>query len=110
MKGLPRLLDHDFAGFEIKEHTCLSVIFFSADWCPYCLSFFRNWSDYGKVESVFIADITDTSSKLWDSFNIEVVPTMAIFEDGKLQRRWDGILGQGLNILQIEEVNDFFDK
>jgi hypothetical protein len=33
---------------------------------------------------------------------------MALFKDGKLQRRWDGIIGQGLNIMQIEQVNDFF--
>ena len=110
MKDLPRLIDQDFSNLEIQGHSGLSLIIFSADWCPYCISFFRNWNDYGRAEFVFIADITDTTSELWDSFNIEVVPTMGLFKDGKLQKRWDGILGQGLNLMQIEQVNDFFAK
>ena len=72
------------------------------------MSFFNNWKDYGAIESTFIADITDVDSKLWDSFDINVVPTMAVFKNGKLEKRWNGILGQGLNINQIEEANSFF--
>ena len=58
----------------------------------------------------FIADIPDVDSKLWDSFDINVVPTMAIFKDGKLKKKWDGILGRGLTINQIEDANSFFSK
>ena len=68
----------------------------------------NNANDYGDIESAFIADITDVDSKLWDSFDINVVPTMAVFKNGKLEKRWNGILGQGLNINQIEEANSFF--
>ena len=70
--------------------------------------FFNNWKDYGNIESTFIADITDVDSKLWDSFDINVVPTMAVFRNGALVKRWNGILGQGLTINQIEEANSFF--
>ncbi len=85
-----------------------SVVIFSADWCPYCVSFFNNWAEYSKVSDVFIADITDVESRLWDDFKINVVPTMAIFEDGILTKRWDGQLQRGLTINQIESVNEFF--
>jgi len=47
-------------------------------------------------------------SRLWDDFKINVVPTMAIFEDGILTKRWDGQLQRGLTINQIESVNEFF--
>ena len=84
------------------------MVIFSADWCPYCVSFFNNWAEYSKVSDVFIADITDVESRLWDDFKINVVPTMAIFEDGILTKRWDGQLQRGLTINQIESVNEFF--
>ena len=110
MKDLPRLNDSNFDNLRIKEHKGKSVVFFSADWCPYCVSFFNNWKDYGDIKSTFIADITDVDSKLWDSFDVNVVPTMAVFRNGKLEKRWNGILGQGLTINQIEEANSFFSK
>ena len=49
-------------------------------------------------------------SELWDSFGIEVVPTMAVFENGVLVKRWDGQLQKGLTIDQIESVNHFLDN
>ena len=110
MKDLPRLNDSNFDNLKIKEHKGKSVIFFSADWCPYCVSFFNNWKEYSKVEKAYIADITDIDSALWDSFDINVVPSMAVFTNGQLVRRWDGIIGQGLTIDQIEDVNSFCSK
>ena len=47
-------------------------------------------------------------SKLWDVFNINVVPTMSVFENGVLKKRWDGQLQRGLTIDQIESVNEYF--
>jgi hypothetical protein len=35
---------------------------------------------------------------------------MAIFEEGNLVKRWDGIVGQGLTINDIEGANLFFSK
>jgi thiol-disulfide isomerase/thioredoxin len=107
---LPRLYDSNFDNLDIKKHKGKSIVIFSADWCPYCLSFFNNWKDYGSIESVFIADITDVDSNLWDIFDVNVVPTMAIFKEGKLEKRWDGILGQGITINQIEDANSSFSE
>ena len=74
------------------------------------MSFFNNWKEYGEIESAFVADITDVNSELWDSFDVNVVPTMAIFKEGKLENWWDGVLGRGLTINQIEDANSFFSK
>ena len=78
-----------------------------ANWAP---GFEFYWEEYGNIESVFIADITDVDSGLWDTFDINVVPTMAIFKEGNLEKRWDGILGQGITINQIEDANLSFSK
>ena len=105
---IPKINQHDFDFNRLIEHHGKSVVIFSADWCPYCVSFFNNWTEYSDISDVFIADITDVESKLWDVFNINVVPTMAVFENGALKKRWDGQLQRGLTIDQIESVNEYF--
>ena len=107
MKDIVKLYDHNFEGPRWKNIEETSVVIFSADWCPYCVSFFNNWREYSKVEKAYIADITDVDSALWDSFDINVVPSMAVFTNEQLVRRWDGVIGQGLTIDQIEDVNSF---
>ena len=110
MKDLPRLTDEDFDEQRLENHLGQSVIIFSADWCPYCVSFFNNWREYSRVSSAMIADLTSIDSRLWEGFDLNVVPSMAIFKDGILQKRWDGILGRGLSIDQIEDVNSYFSE
>ena len=108
MKNFEKLTEDNFFNLKIKKHTGKSLIVFSADWCPYCITFFNNLKEYTKITSILIADITDVESKLWDDFDLNVVPTMAIFDNGNLVKRWDGIIGQGLTINHIEEANSFF--
>ena len=107
VKSFTRINQDNFDLDVLQNHKGKTVVIFSADWCPYCVSFFNNWSEYGRVEDVCIADITDVESELWDSFDIEVVPTMAVFENGILVKRWDGQLQRGLTIDQIESLNDY---
>ena len=107
VNSIPRLTQDNFDSNRLINHRGKTVVIFSADWCPYCISFFNNWSEYGKADDVCIADITDVDSNLWDSFNIEVVPTMVVFENGVLVKRWDGQLQKGLTLNQIELVNDY---
>mgnify|MGYP001185324896 FL=1 len=105
---LSRINQENFESQTLINHKGKSVVIFSADWCPYCVSFFNNWTEHSKITDAFIADITDVESNLWGVFNIEVVPTMAVFENGILIKRWDGQLQRGLTIDQIESVNNFF--
>ena len=105
---IPKISQDDFEIDKLIGHDGKSVVIFSADWCPYCVSFFNNWKYYSDVPDVLIADITDVESSLWDVFNISVVPTMVVFENGILKKRWDGQLQRGLTIDQIESVNEYF--
>ena len=72
MKDIVRLTDANFTGQSIQNHTGNSLVIFSADWCPYCVSFFNNWEEYGKIDNTLIADVTDVDSKLWDDFDLNV--------------------------------------
>ena len=38
---LPRLHESNFDNLDIKKHKGKSIVIFSADWCPYCVSFFN---------------------------------------------------------------------
>ena len=105
---IPKIDQDDFDFDRLIKYCGKSVVIFSADWCPYCVSFFRNWNEYSEVPDVFIADITDVESKLWEVFNINVVPTMAVFENGSMKKRWEGQLQRGLTVDQIESVNEYF--
>ena len=108
MKSIQRIDQDDFDSDKLIAHKGKLIIIFSADWCPYCISFFNNWAEYSKVDNGLIADITDVESRLWDDFSIEVVPTMMAFDNGVSVKRWDGQLQRGLTINEIESVNIFF--
>ena len=108
MKSIQRIDQDDFDSDKLIAHKGKLIIIFSADWCPYCISFFNNWAEYSQIDSVLIADITDVESRLWDDFSIEVVPTMMAFDNGVSVKRWDGQLQRGLTINEIESVNIFF--
>lgn len=110
MKLIQRIDQDNFDSDKLIDYKGRLVAIFSADWCPYCISFFNNWKEYSKINNVLIADITDVESRLWDDFSIEVVPTMIAFDNGMPIKRWDGQLQRGLTIDQIESVNSFFLK
>jgi len=49
-------------------------------------------------------DVSDYDNKLWEVFNIEVVPTIVLFKSGKPVWRKDGVLGRGLSEDVIKET------
>jgi thioredoxin-like negative regulator of GroEL len=51
-------------------------------------------------------DISDDDNPLWEIFNIEIVPTVIIFKEGKAVFRRDGIYGRGLSEKAIDETMD----
>ena len=54
MKSIPRISQDNFDSQILLSHKGKTVVIFSADWCPYCVSFFNNWSEYARVDEVYI--------------------------------------------------------
>ena len=79
---------------------------FYATWCPYCQSFVksfdRNIANY-HFELVIRVNMDDYDSPLWDDYSVEAVPTVILFENGKISSRLDGHSGVGLNERQLKE-------
>jgi hypothetical protein len=42
-----------------------------------------------------IVDLGDFENPLWETFTIDIVPTVLLFNSGKIIQRYDGVAGQG---------------
>jgi thioredoxin-like negative regulator of GroEL len=67
----------------------LVAVCFCADWCGYCQRFLPH---FRKVPGSWLVDVTDEEDPLWDSFRIDVVPTVIVFSGGVEVKRWSGVL------------------
>jgi thioredoxin 1 len=74
-----------------------TVVLFYATWCPYC-SNFKPTFESAKIENANkIGSIIDEDENpLWDRFNIQAVPTVIAFENGKIIARRDARKNVGL--------------
>src|SRR5271157_2995680 len=95
----------------VLEKTEKVLVLFYSSWCPYCTRFvpvFDKKIDKLQVESVIHVLLDDYDNPLWDTYDIEAVPTIIFFEKGKVSKRLDGRFGVGLNekqfIVWLEEL------
>ena len=77
---------------------------FYASWCPFCRRFlpiFQEQEDRLNCESISV-NIDDLMNPLWETYDIQVVPTVIYFRKEIVTRRLDGVLGIGLSRQQLE--------
>lgn len=77
---------------------------FYASWCPFCTGFVPVFDS--KIKSfegatVIHVLLDDFDNPLWDEYDVEAVPTVVFFENGKVSKRLDGRSGVGLNEKQL---------
>jgi thioredoxin 1 len=78
---------------------------FYASWCGYCQDFlplFRA-TDAGAVTKIEV-DISEEINPLWDTYLIQVVPTLILFEGEAVLGRADGTLGKGLTQADLDAI------
>ena len=54
-------------------------------------------------ECVLRVNVDDYDNPLWEDYSIEAVPTVILFDEGRVCRRLDGRLGEGLSEKQLSE-------
>ncbi len=86
---------------QAKEPT---VVMFWATWCPFSRRFNEEFeklaaSHSGRFAAVYL---DDEDNPLWDDYAVEVVPTLALFRDGQVLDRLDGILGYGIDRKMVD--------
>jgi thioredoxin 1 len=82
------------------------AVAFLADWCPFCRAFAPKFEALAAGGPYRIAegDVTDEESPLWETFHLDVVPTVIVFRDGAAGCRRDGRLGHGLSDADVAAV------
>jgi thioredoxin 1 len=98
---------YDKSDFEAQlKKSKRALVLFHASWCPYCRSFlsvFEKNAAKGGFNTALSVKVDDYDNPLWDDYSIGAVPTVILFDEGKVCRRLDGRFGQGLNEKQLKE-------
>ena len=91
------LTPRDFDGLTLRRPGRV-VALFAAPWCPYCRAFRAKYVKLDPPSGVLLAEVPmdDYEEPLPLRFDIEVIPTVIAFEDGKVAWRHKGIAGVGL--------------
>ena len=82
-----------------------TLVLFYATWCPYCANFKPTFESAKtetatKMESI----IDEDENPLWDKFNIQAVPTMIAFQNGKIISRKDARKHAGLTKSDMDSI------
>jgi len=96
----------NFDGAKILDSRNVLALFY-ATWCPFCREFLATFEEsmQGRDDPVgALVDISDMNSPLWERFNVEIVPTLIGFKDGKILLRKDGVAGIGLRARELEDA------
>jgi len=95
----------DFEGQILKDQVDSIAVLFKAEWCPFCRAFipiFETLQESGVPSGM--VDLSEFDNPLWETFNIDIVPTVLLFKDGKIVQRYDGVPGEGLNAATVGEI------
>jgi len=82
-----------------------TVVMFWATWCPFSRRFNAEFEKLAASRPWRFAAVylDDEENPLWEEYAVEVVPTLALFREGKVADRLDGILGYGIDNRMVEE-------
>jgi thioredoxin 1 len=94
----------DFDSHLNKNKRILAL--FYASWCSCCRSFLPFFTENSSKQGFGLTlrvRVDDYDNPLWDEYSVEAVPTVILFEEGKVSRRLDGRLGYGLSKQDFEK-------
>jgi thiol-disulfide isomerase/thioredoxin len=83
------------------------LVLFYASWCPFSQRFLPIFEKYAIENPENCLRVkTDNKAKLCEKYSVDVVPTVLLFEKGKVIKRLDGSRGVGLNAKQLKNLVD----
>lgn len=87
----------------LKSKTRVFVLFY-ASWCPFSQRFLPIFEKFAQDKTRRCTRVvTDDKASLCEKYSVEVVPTVLVFEEGKVVRRLDGVSGEGLSEKRLKD-------
>jgi thioredoxin 1 len=81
------------------------IILFYASWCPFSQRFLPVFEKFSQDKTgTCLRVVTDDKASLCEKYFVDVVPTVLVFEKGKVVKRLDGTLGVGLKEKQLADL------
>ncbi len=90
----------------VKSRGRVFVLFY-ASWCPFSQRFLPIFDKYAREKPENCLRVkTDDKSKLCEKYSVDIVPTVLLFEKGRVTKRLDGAPGAGLDEKQLKKLVD----
>jgi thioredoxin-like negative regulator of GroEL len=96
----------NFSGTKLLDSRDILAVFY-ASWCPFSrrfLAIFESAMTEKNGPQGALVDISDEDSPLWETFRVDIVPTLVGFRDGAAIVRKDGVAGVGLGMPELEDA------
>jgi len=74
-----------------------------ATWCPFCRKVLPVFEQQNRDQQRHLLLVADDEERLAELYDIEIFPTLLLFEKGRVVKRLDGKPGIGLNDQQIAD-------
>ncbi|MFZ3384708.1 MAG: CDGSH iron-sulfur domain-containing protein [Candidatus Methanoperedens sp.] len=82
-----------------------AFVLFYASWCKFCRAFLPIYDRYFEKEpETYLRLMIDDRDDLMDRYSVEIVPTVIVFENGRIKTRCDGEAGIGLSEKQLIDI------
>jgi thiol-disulfide isomerase/thioredoxin len=95
-------IDIEYGLDDVLKSNDRVVVLFYASWCPFSQRFLPVFEKYAKNKPLTCLQIvTDDKASLCEKYSVDVVPTVLLFEKGKVRKRLDGAPGAGLTEKQL---------
>jgi thiol-disulfide isomerase/thioredoxin len=97
---------------EILKSPMPKLVLFAADWCGYCRRFLDMVSSYepdpklseSERPELAIVNVESGDGSLWDTYKVNLVPTLVVFSSGKEIFRRDAKPLKGLGKQELDEA------
>ncbi len=86
----------------LKSKPKVFVLFY-ASWCPFSQRFLPIFAKYAENSQPCLRVVTDDQASLCEKYSVDFVPTVLLFEKGKVTKRLDAELGAGLDAADLQK-------
>jgi thioredoxin 1 len=100
-------IDVEYSLDDVLKSKDRVVVLFYASWCPFSQRFLPIFKKYAQSKTQTCLQVkTDDKASLCEKYSVEVVPTVLLFEKGKVKKRLDAVPGVGLEEGQLTNLTN----